>query len=96
MSRKTKGMRSGTRKRLRLKPRERGKLRITKFLQEFEIGQKVVIKIDPRWQKGMPHPRFDGRVAEVIEKRGRSYVVSLKDGSITKKFSVSPVHLKPL
>ncbi|MBS7660207.1 50S ribosomal protein L21e, partial [Candidatus Bathyarchaeota archaeon] len=56
--RKSKGYRARTRSLLRKKPRERGKLRLSKLLYNYEAGSKVVIKIEPSVQKGMPHRRY--------------------------------------
>jgi large subunit ribosomal protein L21e len=41
-----------------------------------------------------PHARYSGRMGKVIEKRGNSYVVEIKDGSKMKKIITSPIHLK--
>jgi len=34
------------------------------------------VLIDPSIHKGMPHPRFHGKTAEVIGKRGRAFVLT--------------------
>ncbi len=91
---RSKGFRSGTRHKLRKTPRERGKVPVTRFLQQFEIGEKVCIDIEPSVHKGMPHPRFQGRVGEVVGKRGRAYIVRIRDGDKKKLIIALPVHLK--
>lgn len=48
-------------------------------LQNYEIGDVVDIVIDPSVQKGQPHFRFHGKTGRITERRGRSYVISLKD-----------------
>jgi len=90
MAKRSRGFRSKTRKKLEKKQ----KTPITKFLQEFEIGQRVVIELEPSSQKGMPHPRFHGRIGEVIGKRGRSYIVAIKDGKKIKQIISRPEHLR--
>ncbi|MEM5802180.1 MAG: 50S ribosomal protein L21e [Candidatus Aenigmatarchaeota archaeon] len=92
MVQKHKGFRSRTRERLKQRPGYRAP--ITKFLQDFDIGQKVVIAPEPSSQSGMPHPRFKGRSGEIIGKRGRSYIVKVVDGDKVKKVIVNPEHLK--
>ena len=92
MVKKSRGFRAGTRKKLKQKPGYRPP--ITKFLQEFEIGQKVLIAQEPSSQKGMPHPRFKGRVGRVIGKRGKSYIVEIKNGNKVKKLISRPEHLR--
>jgi len=67
---------------------------ITARLQTFEVGDKVVIDIDPSTQDGMPHPRFQGVEGVVDGKRGDCYEVSILDGGKKKTLVVNPVHLK--
>jgi len=94
MVKKSQGFRIKTRKKLQREARYRAP--ITKFLQEFEIGQKVAIVQEPSSFKGMPFSRFKGMVGEIIEKRGRAYVVKVKVGGKIKKVISRPEHLKLL
>ena len=89
---KSKGFRRKTRKKLKQHPRYRPT--VTKFLQEFSIGDKVVIEQEPSSHKGMPHPRYKGRVGEIVGKRGKSYIVSMRVGGKIKKIISRPEHLK--
>ncbi len=93
--RKSKGYRSKTRRLLSKKPREKGKLRLSKLLHEYQPGNSVTVKIDPSVQKGMPHRRYHGRVGTVVGKRGRSYIVSVTQGDAVKEIIVRPEHLEP-
>lgn len=95
MGRKAKGYRRKTRYLLKRKPRERGKTGLSKVLREYEIAEKVVIKLDPSVHKGMPHRRFHGRVGVIADKRGRSYVVHVSQGNATKEIIVRPEHITP-
>ena len=72
------------------------KLTANDFIKDFEEGERVVIDVQPYYKEGMPHPRYNGRVARVVEKRGSHYVVLIKDGSKEKKLISHPVHLKKL
>ena len=92
MVKRSKGFRSRTRKKLRKKPYSRAT--ITKFLQEFEVGQKVAIDLESSSQKGMPHPRYQGRIGKVIGKRGKSYIIEVVDGKKIKKIISRPEHLR--
>lgn len=92
---KSKGFRAGTRRLLKKQPREKGKLRLSKLLHEYQSGSSVVVKIDSSVQKGMPHRRYHGRVGTIVEKRGRSYVVSVSQGDAVKEIVVRPEHLEP-
>ena len=93
--RKSKGYRSKTRRLLRKSPRERGKMRLSKLLHEYQPGNSVVIKIDPSVQKGMPHRRYHGKVGKVVGMRGKSYIVSVTQGDAVKEIIVRPEHLEP-
>lgn len=85
-----------TRHKLAKHYRNRGKISLTEFFKELNIGDKVCLKAEPSYQKGMYHPRYHGKVATVIGKRGECYEVILKDGSKEKIFIVHPIHLKRL
>jgi large subunit ribosomal protein L21e len=87
----SKGFRRRTRS-LRIKPRERGKLKISRYLQRFNEGETVSISIDPSYQ-AIPHPRFKGRSGRVTGKQGRCYFVEIMDGKKKKEVLVAPEHL---
>ena len=91
---KSKGYRAGTRHLLKKKPRERGKLNLSNLLYQYKPGNRAVIKIDPSVHKGMPHKRYHGKVGTIIEKRGRSYIVSVTQGNAVKEIIVRPEHLR--
>ncbi len=93
--RKSKGYRAGTRRLLKKEPRERGKIRLSKLLYEYEPGSQVVIKIDPSVQKGMPHKRYHGKIGTIVNKRGRGYVVTVAQGEAVKEIIVRSEHLEP-
>jgi len=94
MVRKSKGYRSKTRSLLRKKPRDRGKISLSKLLRTYKNGDKVCIKIDPSVHKGMPHRRYHGKIGWIVGKRGRSYVVKITSGNKIKTLLVRPEHLE--
>ncbi|MCF8885546.1 MAG: 50S ribosomal protein L21e [Nitrososphaerota archaeon] len=90
---KSKGYRYKSR-RIMSKPRgARSGPRPEVYLSEYNPGDKVVIKIDPSIHKGAPHRRYHGKVGEIVEKRGRAYVVSVKVGDKMKYLTLLPDHL---
>jgi large subunit ribosomal protein L21e len=91
----SKGYYSGTRSLLRKPTREKGKPKISKLLHEYEAGNEVIIKMDSSVQKSMPHKRFHGKVGQIIEKRGRGYVVNVPQGEARKTIIVRSEHLEP-
>jgi large subunit ribosomal protein L21e len=93
---KSQGFRKKTRALLTKRPREHGKLGLSKLLKKYEPGDKVVISIDSSIHKGMPHRRYQGRVAVIKSKRGRSYEVSVTQGDAVKELIIRPEHLKSL
>ncbi|MCD6274417.1 MAG: 50S ribosomal protein L21e [Candidatus Aenigmarchaeota archaeon] len=68
---------------------------ITKYLRNFEIGEKVVIKIDSSSQN-YPHPRYHGLIGEVKGKRGKAYIIGLKFGNSQKQIITTSEHLKKI
>ena len=95
VARKGKGSRRKTRHKLSKHVRERGKIKIRKWLQTFNPGDYVHIKIDPSVHIGKPHPRFHGRTGVVVKQRGRCYEILVTDGDKEKLIIAHPVHLEP-
>ena len=85
--------RRGTRSKLKKGFRQKGKLPLNRFFHEYSQGDKVVLKAEPAYQKGMYYPRFHGKIAVVLKKRGDCYEVLIKDGNKEKMLLVHPVHL---
>ena len=94
MVKRSKGIRSKSRKLLRKKPRERGIHSITRALQQFEEGESVNIVIDSSVHKGMPHIRFHGCTGKVEGKQGGSYLVGINDGKKHKTLIIRSEHLR--
>lgn len=66
------------------------------LLHEYKLGDRVVIDIDAREHKGMPHRRFQGKVG-VVEAIGRRALrmrvrIGDKDKFVIARFA----HVKPL
>ena len=95
MVKKSKGFRSKTRSLLRKKPRESGKIGLSRLLYGYKLEEKVVIKIDPSVHKGMPHRRYHGMTGTIIGQRGRSYIVKVTAKDRKKELIVRPEHLQP-
>ncbi len=88
------GFRRKTRHKLGKDVNDKGKVSIRKFFQEFVQGDRVILKAEPAYQKGMYYPRFHGKSAFVLNKKGQCYEVLIKDGGKEKMLIVHPVHLK--
>ena len=88
------GFRRKTRHKLSKNYKEKGKLSLRKFFQEFKQGDRVILKAEPSYHKGMYYPRYHGKSALVINKKGTCYEVLIKDGNKEKMLIVHPIHLK--
>ncbi|MDD1741888.1 MAG: 50S ribosomal protein L21e [Methanotrichaceae archaeon] len=87
------GIRRKTRDKLSKTVRGRGISPVIRAIQEFDLGSKVHILIDPSRHKGMPHPRFHGKTGEIMGKRGRAFIVQVTDGKAKKTIIALPEHL---
>jgi len=85
--RKTRGLYS-------IKHRDKGKIKIRDYLQSFNEGDKVILRIRHNVQSGIPFRRFVGLSGIVIGKQGEAYKVSIKDMNKQKIALVHPLHLK--
>jgi large subunit ribosomal protein L21e len=94
MARAAKGIRKGTRSLFRQPPRERGKTRITRVLQQYEVGDKAAIRIDSRVKGGQPHNTFNGKTGVIVGQQGRSYLLRIRIGGKLKVVVAHPAHLR--
>jgi large subunit ribosomal protein L21e len=87
------GFRRKTRYKLSKNHREKGKISLTKYFQEFNVGDRVKLLAEPAIQTGMYFPRFHGLVGTVENKKGHCYNIIIKDKNKQKCLIVHPVHL---
>ncbi len=88
------GSRRKTRYKLKKGYREKGKLCIRRYMQNFEQGEKVSLSADSSLQKGLYPLRFHGKIGSVSNKKGNCYEVIVKDGGKIKTVIVHPAHLR--
>jgi large subunit ribosomal protein L21e len=89
---KSRGIRRKSRSVLSKRVRNRGKLPLTRLLTKYEEGESVVINIDPGIHKGMPHKRFQGKVAKVVGRRGKAYLLEIPQRKTVKTIIATPEH----
>jgi large subunit ribosomal protein L21e len=94
MVKSSKGFRSRSRGTFTKDVREKGMPPITRFLQTFEIGESVLVNIEPSDPHGQPHPRYQGRTCTVVAQVGRAYRIDFVDGGKRKQLIANPVHLR--
>lgn len=93
MVKSSKGSRSRTRGTLTKKVRERGLPPVTRFLKEFDVGDRVIVRLEASDPRGQPHPRYQGRTCIVLGRVGRAYRLSFLDGGKPKELIANPIHL---
>ena len=94
MAKRIGGFRRKTRYKLQKNIRLKGKLSLTRYFQEFQLAERVLLLAEPSIQRGMYFPRYHGKVGKIVGKKGRCYQVSVRDGGQQKTFVVHPVHLR--
>ena len=72
----------------------KGKFSIARFFQNFSENERVVLKAESSYQRGMYFPRFHGKNGLVQGKQGNCYKVLINDSGKKKEVIVHPVHLK--
>ena len=88
------GFRRKTRSKLSKHKSEKGKISIRKFFHEYKEGDKVYLKAEPAYQKGMYFPRFHGKAGIVQSSQGKCYNVMIRDGNKEKVVIIHPIHLR--
>ncbi|MFB6195449.1 MAG: 50S ribosomal protein L21e [Haloplanus sp.] len=84
----------GARGKLSNDPRDRGASPPQRAIQEYEVGQKVHLKLDPSVSEGRFHPRFNGHTGTVVGTQGSAFKVEITDGGKEKTLIARPAHLK--
>lgn len=77
------------------KIREKGKISLSKYFQEFKKGDRVAVVRELSVRASFPE-RLQGRTGIVDGKRGRSYITKIKDQNKEKTFIIQPIHLKKI
>ncbi len=96
MVKSSKGFRSRSRGTFTKEARERGLPPVSRFLREFAVGDRVMVRIEPSDSHGQPHPRYQGRTCTVVGKSGRAYRIVFRDGGKQKELIATPIHLVPV
>jgi len=75
--------------------RTRGKLQLSKYFQELNKGDSISVVREPAVQSSFPL-RLQGKTGVVESKRGKAYIVKIKDQTKEKQFIIEPIHLKKI
>lgn len=77
------------------KIREKGKINLSQEFQELKKGDRVGVDIELGLKINFPK-KLQGRAGVIEDKRGRAYIVKIKDLNRVKKYIIKPIHLKKL
>ena len=79
----------------RKRQREHGKIKLSRWFQDFKKGDKVAVirelSVQPKFPK-----QLQGRSGVIESKRGNSFIVKIKDLNKEKTYIIHPIHLKRL
>ena len=77
----------------RKKVRTRGKLQLSRYFQKLGKGDSVAVVRELSMNFNFPK-RMQGRTGSIEGKRGKVYIVKIKDQNKEKRFLIEPIHLK--
>jgi ribosomal protein L21E len=75
--------------------RQRGKIQFSEYFKELNINDKVAIVQEKSVPSYYPK-RVVGLTGNVIGTKGRSKIIKVMDGNLSKEYIVHPIHLKKL
>jgi large subunit ribosomal protein L21e len=75
--------------------RTRGKLQLSRYFQRFKEGDFVAISREPAVQSNFKK-RLQGITGIVEGRRGKAYMIKIKDGNQDKRILIEPIHLKKI
>jgi len=75
--------------------RTRGKFQLSRYFQKFEKGDTVAVVKEVSLHPSFPE-RLQGRTGYIEGKKGKVYIVKIKDQTKEKKYLIEPRHLKKI
>ncbi len=75
--------------------REHGKIKLSNYFQEFKEGERVSVVRELTLQPKFPKT-LQGRSGLIQGKKGRFYIVKIKDINKDKLYIIHPIHLRRL
>jgi large subunit ribosomal protein L21e len=90
------GLRRKTRHLYTKKTRDKGKINITRYMQEFKKGDKIKILFDSSVARSPIKPRHYGKIGIVDKRRGECYEVRVKEEKKDKTIIIHPAHMEKL
>lgn len=75
--------------------RTRGKLQLSRYFQKLNDGDYVAVSREKAVPSSFPH-RIQGNTGVVEGKRGKAYLVKIREGNREKIRLIEPIHLKKI
>tara|TARA_Y100000310_G_C20665993_1_gene807519 strand:- start:765 stop:1001 length:237 start_codon:yes stop_codon:yes gene_type:complete len=69
--------------------------KMSRIFQELKEGDRVAVIIDVSENKGFPK-RIHGKTGVIEKRKGKAYIVKIRDNNKEKQYIIKPVHLKKL
>ena len=91
MTRRSKGPLAGKTRNL-TRHNKPSTLGVNDIIKSLKVGDKVAI-VPKSNGRDIPHPRYKGRIGNIIEVRGASYIVEIKIMNAKRKIVVPAMHL---
>ncbi|MCK4247123.1 MAG: 50S ribosomal protein L21e [Methanomicrobia archaeon] len=91
---RSRGFRTRSRGKLTKRYRDKNLNIISRLLVDYSNGDKVHLVLEPSIHRGMPHPKFHGVTGTIIGKRGKSYLVEIREKKKYKTIIARPEHLR--
>jgi len=79
----------------RKRTKDKGKVSLTRYFQEFQVGDSVAVVRDLAHIFGYS-TRVQGKTGKVISKKGKAYHVEIYDMNKLKKYFIRAIHLKKI
>ena len=80
---------------MRKKIRAKGKLKLSRMFQQLKEGDRVAVVRELAEKASFPKV-LQGRSGTIESKKGRAYIVKIRQGKGEKRFIIKPIHLKKL
>ena len=77
------------------KIRGKGRIKFSEYFKKLKKGDRISVKKELAIQASFPR-RLQGKAGIIEGKRGKSYIVKIKDLNKEKSFIIHGVHLKKL
>jgi len=75
--------------------RTKGKISLSRYFQKLKNGERVAVIREKAIQSSFPKI-LQGRTGVVEEKRGKAYLVRIKDQNQEKRYLIEAIHLKKI